>query len=216
MNRKVAPIVTKRVVGPLQTNCFILHCPETAEAVIVDPGGDASLISETIHELALNPVLIISTHGHSDHIAGVAELKRLYNIPFAIHESDQEIVSLSVKEAPLWGMGRIERPQIDRFIAEGESVSFGTVSGEIIHTPGHTPGGISIVFDGIVLVGDTLFKRSVGRTDLHGGDTRVLLDSIKNKLFALSDDTEVLCGHGPDTTIGEEKRENPFIEMNDI
>jgi len=216
LSREESPRITKRVVGPLQTNCFILHCPETKEAVIVDPGGDPDLITATIDDLKLKPILIISTHGHSDHIAGAAELKRYYEIPYALHESDLEIVSLSVKEAPLWGMGNIEEPEIDRFLAEGDEIRFGGISGRVIHTPGHTPGGISILFNGMVLVGDTLFNRSVGRTDLYGGDTKQLLDSIKNKLFTLSEDTEVFCGHGPETTIGEEKEENPFIEMYDI
>jgi len=216
LNQGNIPQITKRVVGPLQTNCFILHCPETGEAVIVDPGGDEDLIVATIEDMRLNPVLIVSTHGHSDHIAAVAPLKRRYSIPYALHELDSEIVSLSVKEAPLWGMGKIEKPEIDIYLEDGGELSFGKVNGKIIHTPGHTPGGISILLDGSVLVGDTLFFRSVGRTDLYGGNTRDLIESIKNRLFTLKDDTKVFCGHGPETTIGEEKEENPFLEMYDI
>ncbi len=207
------PRVIKRVVGPLQTNCFILHCLDTKEAIIVDPGGDPDLIEATIEELKLKPIMIVSTHGHSDHIAGVKALKRRFSIPYALHPADEEIVKLSVREAPLWGMGEIEEPEIDRFLNEGDTITFGKISGSIIHTPGHTPGGICISFNGLVIVGDTLFYRSVGRTDLYGGNTGELLNSIKNKLFTLPDETEVLCGHGPETRIGEEKEKNPFLEM---
>ena len=215
MSHNESPRVIKRVVGALQTNCFIFHCPDTKEAIIVDPGGDPDLIEATIEELKLKPILIVSTHGHSDHIAGVKALKEKYSIPYALHPADKEIVKLSVKEAPLWGMGEIEEPEIDRYLNEGDEITFGNIKGSVIHTPGHTPGGICISFNGIVVAGDTLFYRSVGRTDLYGGSTSELLDSIKTKLFMLPDETKVLCGHGPETTIGEEKEENPFLEMYD-
>ena len=205
------PSVTCIVVGPNETNCFILSCPETKKGIIIDPGGDPDLIEARIEAAHLEPVEIISTHGHSDHIASVADLKERYRIPSAIHAADLEIIKLSVREAPFWGMGRIREPRVDRTISPGDAVEFGKVRGKVLHTPGHTPGGISILFDDFVIVGDTLFNRSIGRTDLSGGNLEILLASIRTELFTLPDDTVVYCGHGPRTTIGEEKRENPFI-----
>ncbi len=199
------------VVGPIETNCYLLSCPETRKAVIVDPGGDPDVIEAHIEKARLEPVEIVSTHGHSDHIASVADLKERYGIPFALHAADLDIVKRSVREAPLWGMGKIKEPTVDRVVAAGDTVAFGTITGTILHTPGHTPGGISILFDGFAVVGDTLFNRSIGRTDFHGGDLETLLRSIRTELFTLPDDTVVYCGHGPHTTIGEEKRENPFL-----
>jgi hydroxyacylglutathione hydrolase len=203
--------VACRVVGPIETNCYILSCPETRKAVIVDPGGDADLIEQFVEEARLEPVEIVSTHGHSDHIASAAELKERYRIPFAVHGADLRIVTLSVKEAPFWGMGKIKEPKVERVLAAGDEIIFGAARGMVLHTPGHTPGGISILFDGFVLAGDTLFRRSIGRTDFEGGDLDTILASIRNELFILPDATIVYCGHGPRTTIGEEKRENPFL-----
>jgi glyoxylase-like metal-dependent hydrolase (beta-lactamase superfamily II) len=200
-----------KVVGPLATNCYIVSCEETRAAVIVDPGGDADLITEFIGRTGLEPVEIVSTHGHSDHIAAAAPLQRAYGIGFAIHEADLDIITLSVRDAPLWGMGSIEAPTVHRTLAAGERITVGRSAGTVLHTPGHTPGGISIRFDGMVISGDTLFARSIGRTDLHGGDYETLLASIRRELLTLPDDTTVYTGHGPKTTIGEEKRENPFI-----
>ena len=203
--------VACRVVGPIETNCYILSCSETRKAVIVDPGGDADVIEAFIEEARLEPVEIVSTHGHSDHIASVGDLKERFGIPFAIHGADLGIVKLSVKEAPFWGLGRLKEPKIDRILSPGDSIVVGTARGTVLHTPGHTPGGISLLFDGFVIVGDTLFYRSIGRTDLSGGDLDTLLGSIRTELFTLSDATIVYCGHGPRTTIGEEKCENPFL-----
>jgi hydroxyacylglutathione hydrolase len=198
-------------VGPLATNAYIVSCPETSKAVIVDPGGDPQTISTYIRERSLEPIEIISTHGHSDHIAGVAALMREYGVGYTLHEADREMVKLSVEEAPFWGMGTIEEPEIDRTLGEGDVIEIGKVRGTVLHTPGHSPGGISLLFDGFVIVGDTLFCRSIGRTDLRGGSMQTLLDSIRGKLFTLPDETIAYCGHGPSTTIGEEKRENPFL-----
>ena len=121
------------------------------------------------------------------------------------------MVKLSVRDAPNWGMGTIEEPEIDRTLGEGDTIEIGNVRGTVLHTPGHSPGGISLLFDGFVIVGDTLFNRSVGRTDLPGGSMQTLLESVRSKLFTLPDETIAYCGHGPATTIGEEKRENPFL-----
>ena len=211
MKENIQARVACRVVGPIRTNCYILSCPETMKAVIVDPGGDPDLVEAFIEEARLQPVEIVCTHGHSDHIASAAELKERYGVPLAIHGADLGIVKLSVKESPFWGLGRIKEPKVERVLAAGDEIAFGAARGKVLHTPGHTPGGISILFDGFVLAGDTLFNRSIGRTDFEGGDLDTLLASIRNELFTLSDETIVYCGHGPRTTIGEEKRENPFL-----
>ena len=203
--------VACKVVGPIETNCYILSCAATRKAVIVDPGGDPDVIEAYVEEAKLEPVEVISTHGHSDHIASVEDLRERYAIPFAIHAADLDIIKLSVREAPFWGMGRIREPKVDRVIAPGDEIVFGNERGKVLHTPGHTPGGISILFEGFVLVGDTLFNRSIGRTDLHGGDFDTLIDSIRTQLLTLPDDTIVYCGHGPRTTIAEERGENPFL-----
>lgn len=199
------------VVGPIETNCYVLSCPRSRKAIIVDPGGDPDAIEDFIERSKLLPVEIISTHGHSDHIASVADLKQRYDVPYAIHGADLEIIKLSVREAPFWGMGKIREPRVDRIISARDEITFGSVRGTVLHTPGHTPGGISMLFDGFVIVGDTLFNMSIGRTDLYGGDTDVLLRAIRTELLTLPENTIVYCGHGPQTTIGEEKRENPFL-----
>ena len=213
LSEKIAPRISSKVVGPLQTNCYILSCPYTAETIIVDPGAEAEEIAEFIDQSNLKPILIVATHGHSDHIGGVAKLQKRYGIDFAIHEADREVVARSIVEAPLWGLGKIEEPSITKTLAAGDTISFDKVTGSVLHTPGHTVGGIALLFDRFVIVGDTLFKRSVGRTDLFSGNTEDLTKSIKEILFKLPDETEVFCGHGPPTTIGEEKRDNPFVYL---
>ncbi len=200
-----------KVVGPLATNCYVIGCPETKEAIIVDPGGDPDLIEEIVRRRELKPVRIICTHGHSDHIAAVAGLKATFGVEFAIHHEARGIVKSSVIEAPLWGMGTIEEPAIDVTLAHGDTIRFGTVEGTVRHTPGHSPGGISILFDTFILAGDTLFAGSIGRTDLLGGDFDTLMDSIRREFLTLPDETIVYCGHGPHTKIGTERTRNPFI-----
>jgi hydroxyacylglutathione hydrolase len=211
MGNGTSPEVACMVVGPLATNTFIVSCPVTRQALIVDPGGDPDRIISYIADNNLQPIEIVSTHGHSDHIASVARIKREYGIGFALHEADREMVKLSVREAPYWGMGSIEEPRIDRTLDDGDTIEVGETRGRVLYTPGHSPGGISLHFDRFVLVGDTLFNRSVGRTDLFGGSMETLTRSIRDRLFTLPDDTVVYCGHGPETTIGEERKENPFV-----
>ncbi len=202
------------VVGPLATNCYIVSCTETLEAIIIDPGGDADRISKIIEEISVTPVKIVLTHGHSDHMAGAPDLIRKYGIGIALHGEDIPTMKRSVEEAPFWGLGHVECPDVETLLAGGDTVDFGMASGKVLHTPGHTRGGISILFDGdgLVFAGDTLFARSIGRTDFFGGDLETLLRSVREKLFTLPDDTAVYCGHGPMTYIGEEKRSNPFLK----
>jgi len=206
------PQIILNVVGPIATNSYILYCPVTKDAIIIDPGGDPEIIEKSIDEKSLAPTMVILTHGHSDHMASAAEIMRNYNVGLAIHSDDIETMKKSVEDAPLWGLGKIEEPEVEITLAEEDKIKVGEITGTVINTPGHTKGGISLKFDGVVFAGDTLFAGSIGRTDFFGGNHETLLDSIRTKLFELPDDTIVYCGHGPSTTIGDEKTCNPFFK----
>ena len=198
-------------VGPLQVNCFILACEETREGIVVDPGDNVPAILELLVEDDIRVVEIVGTHGHFDHIGRVDSLKRETGAPFAVHEADLPVVKALSEVAPLFGLETDPPPDVDRFLVEGDAVRFGKEDLEVIHTPGHAPGNISLSWPGHVIVGDILFAGSVGRTDFEGGDMGILLQSVREKLFPLGDETQVYPGHGPSTTIGEERRTNPFI-----
>jgi len=202
------------VVGPLATNCYVVSCEDPccgAEALIIDPGGNPEMVRDYVERSGVNPVLIVLTHGHSDHMVSAAELAAEYGIDVTMHGDDLETLEMSVADAPMWGLGSPENVLIAKRLSAGDTIEFGGVSGKVLHTPGHTKGGISILFDGAVFVGDTIFARSIGRTDFFGGDMETLLASIRRELFTLPGDTAVYTGHGPATTIGEEKAENPFL-----
>jgi glyoxylase-like metal-dependent hydrolase (beta-lactamase superfamily II) len=202
------------VVGPLATNCYVLSCEDpccASEAVIIDPGGDAAKIKDYVERSGVTPVLIVLTHGHSDHMASAAALAAEYGIDVVMHGDDLDTLEMSVADAPMWGLGSPDNVSIARKLKAGDTIEFGGETGRVLHTPGHTKGGISILFDGAVFVGDTLFARSIGRTDFFGGNMETILDSIRRELFVLPEDTTVYTGHGPATTIGEEKAGNPFL-----
>jgi len=207
------PSIIKNVVGPLATNCYLLFCPGTRKTIIIDPGGDSSGIKNRITEMELEPVEIICTHGHSDHIAAVSDLKKEYGIGFAVHPDAVEIISHSVEVAPMWGLGTIEKPEVDRTVSHGDRIQAGNFEGEVRHTPGHSPGGISLIFDSFAIVGDSLFSGSIGRTDLFGGNFEQLIDSIRSQILTLPGDTRVYCGHGPETSVAEEETRNPYLNM---
>jgi len=187
------------VVGRLEANCYILVCPATSEAVVVDPGGDADLINAKIAENGWQVKYIINTHGHLDHTGANAEVKAATGAPILMHAAD-------APRRPAPG-----RAAADRALADGDSVNWGKLSLRVIHTPGHTPGGICLLAGDKLFAGDTLFAGSVGRSDFPGGSHHDLITSIKTKLLVLPDATEVYPGHGPSTTIGDEKRYNPFL-----
>ena len=203
------------VVGPLATNCYVVSCDDSccgSEAIIIDPGGSPEKIKDYIERSGVSPVLVVLTHGHSDHMASAAGLAADYGIDVVMHGDDLETLEMSVADAPMWGLGNPDNAQIARKLAAGDTIDFGGISGKVLHTPGHTKGGMSLLFDGVVFVGDTLFARSIGRTDFFGGSMETILDSIRRELFTLPEDTVVYTGHGPVTTIGEEKRQNPFFD----
>ncbi len=195
-------------VSMFATNCYLVFCPETREAVVIDPGAEGKRIIESIKDLQLNIKYIINTHGHIDHIGANGKLKEALGAPVLLNEKDLELYN-----NPGFGLKLVLRkqPQPDQFIGDGDQVFFGKVTLDIIETPGHTKGGISLLADSAVFCGDTLFAGSVGRTDLVGGSYDVLIDSIRQKLLVLDPDKMIFPGHGPETTIGAEARTNPFL-----
>lgn len=206
-------IIKKLAVGPIMANCFIVGCRQTREAAVIDPGDEANRILLALAEEKLTVKQIINTHGHFDHVGANKRMKAATGAPILIHALDAPMLDLLARSAAAWGMSAENSPAPDRLIAEGDVVEVGTIRFKVIHTPGHTPGGIALHADDCLFVGDTLFAGSVGRTDFPGGDFDALKASIQGKLFALDDRVKVFTGHGPETTIGEEKRHNPFVGL---
>ncbi|HEY64998.1 MAG TPA: MBL fold metallo-hydrolase [Caldilineae bacterium] len=208
-------IVERLVVGPLQVNCYILGCRATGEAIVVDPGGHVGDILATLERLDLQVVKIVNTHAHFDHMLGVRELQEATRAPFLLHPADVPVLGRTQQHAQAWlGIDPGTPPAVDEFLEAGQLISFGEEALEVRLTPGHSPGSVSLVDHKgrRVFTGDTLFAGSVGRSDLPGGDARALLQSIQTQLLSLPDDYEVLPGHGPATTIGEERLHNPFLQ----
>ncbi len=208
------PIVACIVVGKFQENCYLYACPQTREAVIIDPGDEAERILERIAELQLIPKYILNTHGHIDHIGAIDAVSAVYPVPLAIHAddvhmyTDEHVAKVFGRRAPL-----VQRKP-DFFLKEGDTISFGTLTLEVLHTPGHTPGGVCLVAQPFcVFSGDTLFYRSIGRTDLEGGNYEQLIRSIREKLYTLDEGLVVFPGHEVATTIQEEMHENPFVHI---
>lgn len=199
------------VVGPFASNCYIVGS-EVGEGIVVDPGDDADRILRAIEELNLDIKLIVATHGHIDHIGAVKEVKEATGAQFAIHGGDARI--LSSRRNPLsflMATSALSPPQPEILLKDGDVLEAGSLSFTVLHTPGHSPGGISLLEHGVVFVGDTLFCQSIGRFDFPGASGSQLLNSIHTKLMTLPDDTVVYPGHGPETTIGDERRWNPFL-----
>ena len=208
---KTAMILERFEVGPFLENTYVIGDEATGEAYIVDPGGENRRITAFIEKKNLKPLAIICTHGHIDHIAGAAELQKLSGLPLKIHHGDEALVGQAPLAARMFGIPAVEIPQIDGFFEEGDVLKAGSVELRVIHTPGHSMGGVCFLGDGFILAGDTLFQMSIGRTDLPGGSYKTLLASIKEKLLTLPDDTVVYPGHGPSTSIGFERENNPFL-----
>jgi glyoxylase-like metal-dependent hydrolase (beta-lactamase superfamily II) len=207
-------IIKSLTVGPIMANCYILGCEETAAAVVVDPGDDVDKILLALAESKLTVKYIVNTHGHFDHVGGNRKLKEATGADILIHADDAPMLSHLKAAAASFGLKSDTSPAPDRLLEDGDSLSFGKITLQVLHTPGHSPGGISLYVPGVpgaVFVGDTLFAGSIGRTDLPGGDFDVLKKSIHNQLFTLPEDVTVYPGHMGTTTIGGEKRTNPFV-----
>jgi hydroxyacylglutathione hydrolase len=204
-------ILRTLVVGPIQANCYILGCERTREAAVIDPGGDSDKILITLAKDKLRCVYIINTHGHFDHSAENRRLKEVTGSQLLIHRADASMVLHQGASGRSWGMNVDNSPPPDRYLEEGDIITFGDISLKVLHTPGHSSGGISLFSDKMVFVGDTLFAGSIGRTDFPGGDYEGLIRNVREKIFPLGDDVVVYPGHGPKTTVGRERRTNPFF-----
>jgi glyoxylase-like metal-dependent hydrolase (beta-lactamase superfamily II) len=209
--KEIIVIVKTLAVGPIMANCFVLGCGKTAEAAVIDPGDEPDRILATLADNNLTAKLIINTHGHFDHVGANRKLKEATGAPILIHALDTPMLSQLASSAAAWGMAAENSPPPDREIEDGDQVNFGDITLTVLHTPGHTPGGISLYTDTEVFVGDTLFAGSIGRTDFAGGSFETLKNSIQQKLFTLNEDLIVYPGHNNPTTIGTEKRTNPFV-----
>lgn len=204
--------IIKMEVGIFAVNCYIVFSDRIKEGLVVDPGGDAKRILKAIDEYDLDIKSIVLTHGHGDHIGGVLELKEELGVDVLVHEADLIMLQdASRNMSANMPMGAVEfKP--DRLLKDGDIIEVGDLQIEVIHTPGHTPGCISLKIGQHLLSGDTLFKGSIGRTDFEGGSYEQIIKSIKERLLVLDDNTLVLPGHGENTTILEEKLYNPFLE----
>lgn len=203
--------VCRLTVGMLQANCFIAADPASDQGVVIDPGGEAERILRALEEMGARAAYIINTHGHADHAAASKGLREALGAPVLIHEADAELLGKRGRQMALWMGLEFETVEPDRLLRDGEEIEFGEARLKVLHTPGHTPGSISLLAPDRVFTGDCLFAGGVGRWDFPGGSEQDLFRSIETRLLALDDETIVHPGHGPDTTIGRERASNPFI-----
>jgi glyoxylase-like metal-dependent hydrolase (beta-lactamase superfamily II) len=203
------------VVGPLGCNCSIVADLDGKRAIVVDPGGDYDAIRARLDALGVAVGAIVHTHTHFDHVGCTAELQRASGAAASIHEADRFLYDILPLQAEMFGIDAPERADMDDGLVDGRTLHAGTIELAVLHTPGHTPGSCSFVANHggqtVVVAGDTLFRGSIGRTDLPGGDAATILRSIRGKLLSLPDDARVVTGHGPATTIGDERARNPYL-----
>jgi glyoxylase-like metal-dependent hydrolase (beta-lactamase superfamily II) len=204
-------------VGMFQSNCYLVSCERTNEAIVIDAGGEGERILDTIEKDGLNIQAVINTHGHIDHVSALAVVAPALSVPILMHEGDLPIFDNLSSQAAMFGVPAPEGIKITKHLRSGDKIEFGDVTGEVIHTPGHSPGGISVIFRGenpqVIFTGDTLFMGSIGRTDLYGGDFETIIKSLREIYLPLPDGTVVYPGHGDHTTIGTEKQFNPFLSQ---
>jgi len=205
------------IVGALETNCYLVYCPETHECAVVDPGAEAEKIFPLIAEKGLHPIVILNTHGHVDHIGANKDIKDRFNIPLSIHPSDSAMLeSVHLLELGFL-LGAKASPSADNFLKDGDKIKIGKSFLRVIHTPGHTPDSICLIIGNKILTGDTLFVGECGRTDLPGGNSGTLYDSLFGKIIKLDDDLEVYPGHDygekPDSTLEYEKKHNYVLKQ---
>ena len=203
-------IIKRLVTGFFGTNCYIVGAESSRAGMLIDPGDDAKQILKSVKDLKLDIKFIILTHGHFDHIGALEKVKEGTGAQLAIHEGD----AFFLEKRPLvtaFGFSYPDAPHPDRLLQDGDKIDVDTLHFQVLHTPGHSPGSICLLGEGVVFSGDTLFNFGIGRTDFTGGDYDQLMDSIHTKLMVLPDGTVVYPGHGPETTIGVERRGNPFL-----
>ncbi|MFC1962575.1 MBL fold metallo-hydrolase [Chloroflexota bacterium] len=200
------------MVGPLGSNCYLVGCEVTKKGVIIDPADDAATILSHARKLGLDVMLIVATHAHFDHIVAVKEVKQATGAEFAVHSAEMPLLlSYGGSRTTSFGYSFDVPPPPDRLLRDGDVLEVGELRIKVLHTPGHSPGGICLEGHGVVFSGDTLFNCGVGRTDGPGCSYEQLMESIRTKLMVLPDETVALPGHGPRTTIGQERRSNPFL-----
>ena len=206
--------IERLVVGALDTNCYLIGCKKTKKAAVIDPGeeDEVDLILNLLQKNNFDLKYVINTHGHIDHIAGNNLLKDKTEALLLIHRLDADMLGDANKNFSSFMGKEIYSPSADKLLEEGDEISLGTLNLIVIHTPGHTPGGISLDLNNVIFTGDTLFAGGIGRTDLPGGSYQDLQKSIKEKLLVLSDDKIIYPGHGSDSTMGEERRTNPYLK----
>ena len=214
MNAVGGIVFESRVVGPFGCNCVILGCERTREALVIDPGDEPEKLLSLLEKHRLKVRFLLHTHAHLDHIGATAVLRSKTGAATCLHEGDLFLAERLPLQASLFGLPAPDTPPIDRFLEDGEFYTGGGVALQVIHTPGHTPGSVSFFWagGGLLLTGDTLFAGSVGRTDLWGGSSESLLRSIRERLMSFPDSTRILPGHGPSSSIGQERRANPFLQ----
>ena len=205
-------IIKTLSVAPIGTNCYIVGCEKTKEAIIIDPGGEADRILERIDQEGLSLKYIINTHAHFDHVGAVPDITKQRNVPFLLHKGDEPFIEPAAfsQSLQMFGMPEMIPPTVDEFIDPNKTYTFGEVSFTILETPGHSPGGVCFLFENDLFVGDTLFAGSIARTDLPGGSMEILMESIRSKIMPLADSINVHCGHMGPTTVGREREFNPF------
>jgi len=205
-------VLRRLELGSFMANCYIVGSKKTKDAMVIDPGDEAQRVLGAIGELGLKIRAIVATHAHMDHVSAVGELKAATRAEFLIHEDDAP----GLKEVPyfssLFGESFPQPPPPDRMLKEGDTVEVGDLKFRVLHTPGHTLGGMCLAGEGVVFTGDTLFNQGIGRYDLPGGDYEALMAAIRSRLMSLPDDTVVYPGHGPESSIGYERGYNPYLE----
>lgn len=200
-------------LGPLQTNCYVLACKETGKAAVIDPSWDGRYIYDKATSRGWSIDQILLTHSHFDHVGGLSEIKELSGALVYIHADAVSMLQNAVLAGQMWQITIPEPPPADRMLEDGQMLELGNLQMEVMFTPGHAPGHVCFYLpdEGVLFDGDVLFQQGIGRTDLPGGDYKTLMNSIKSRLMALPDETIVLSGHGPATSIGQERKSNPFL-----
>jgi glyoxylase-like metal-dependent hydrolase (beta-lactamase superfamily II) len=205
-------IVVKKVTsGPFDENGYLVFIPGKSSGIFIDPGYDAALYIKIAEDVKVMPSAIINTHAHLDHVGAVNDLQEYYQIPFYLHEAEKTIVSQFTEHSSLFGVMLGNEPTVTNWIADEEKITFGSITVDLLYTPGHTPGGTCFIIDEHIFVGDTIFRGSVGRVDLPGGSWSLLEQSLVKIMNSVSKTKIIHSGHGPETTLKEEIKSNPFL-----
>lgn len=205
-------VIEHFLVGPVRTNIYLIGCAETGTGAMIDAGGDTEAVLARADELDLEVDKILQTHAHVDHVGGLSAMKAETDAPIYLHEDELEMYQAAPRQGQMFGIQIEPLPEVDVFVEEGETVEVGDLEAEVWHLPGHSPGGVGYYFEeqGVMFSGDVLFAGSIGRVDLPGSDQEKMEASLE-RLQQLPEETRVLSGHGPETTIGDEKKRNPFL-----